>query len=324
MKTINDFLEANGYPMLDRPLEKSTMKVKEFDSVKWGKHKPYPCIGMEKIDGVNCMCLIINQKAMMFTREGKRMKNVLHLEAFINYKAGVYGVDCMVLNFELFNRELALTELSGIVNPNRVNALDPEVESKFRNSTEMMLFDCFTLDEFIDGEGYLPFHQRLIDCVTLADYLGMHVPQYTTLHDEEESEVFFKFITSNPKAEGTVQCLPNFPWVAGYKNHAKTKKVRGYDIDLEVVDVIEGKGKRAGTMAKLRVFWRAYGKPDGTPTWLDVDGRFTDEFRAECWANPESIIGSIVHVHGLKVDSKGAIRLPKIHSVRIDKEVADI
>jgi len=154
---------------------------------------------------------------------------------------------------------------------------------------------------------------------------GMKVtlPANIIAQDEAQAVGFFNAIVETG-GEGTVQALPDMPWKAGYKNHAKTKRVRGVDYDLEVVAIEEGKGKRAGMAGRVIVLWRSGGIASNARKRLAVDGRFTDEQRIHMLQHPEEYIGKIVHVHALQIGSAGALRLPKIRSFRMDKFVADL
>lgn len=316
-------LEAFGLPPLERPLSKTTMKVKNFSDTKWSKKvHPLPCIAMEKMDGVSCVMININGTTLMFSREGKLLKNLTkYTELYSNM-----NLDCLrntVVTLEICNNELSLEQISGIVNPNRKEPLEDTIEEVWLSHTYLAAFDMVNLDHFIIGQDNYDFNGRLYDLSYIAEECNFVVPSYHYFEQEEEVQQFFKFVTDNG-GEGIVRCLPNSHWIAGYKNHAKTKQVRGIDFDLEVIDVEEGLGKRANMVANLVVRWRSGGDLLSPPERLSVDGRFTDTTRIEWWNTPSLIIGKIVHVHALQMGSKGSLRLPKVQAVRIDKHEADL
>jgi len=319
---FNDFLVSVGMSPLTRDLEKKfTMLVKNFDDTSWGKVNPYPCIIMEKMDGVCTLAVNVFGKWHLFSRTGRKLQNVAHLERLLEAK-GV-GRNC-VLSVELCNDDLSLEQISGIVNPNRVEPVEPELQKLWVDGAYMAAFDVVGLDSFLEGKSFLRFDVRL--CF-VKDFVKRGLPCVVPIHDtiesESEADEFFNRVVAKG-GEGVVQCLPDAPWKAGNKNREKTKKVRGVDFDLEVIDVVEGKGKRANTMGKLVVRFRAFGVPTGKVEHLPVDGRFDDATRAKYWADPSLILGKIVHVHALQIGSKGSLRLAKVRSVRIDKHEADL
>lgn len=319
---FNDFLVSVGMSPLVRDLEKKfTMLVKNFDDTSWGKVSPYPCIIMEKMDGVCTLAVNVFGKWNLFSRTGRKLQNVAHLERLL--EAQDVGRNCVV-SVELCNDALSLEQISGIVNPNRVEPVEPELQKLWIDGAYMAAFDLVTLDEFIKGTSKKAFESRLAELLVLK-HMGVPcaVPIFDTIESESEADEFFNRVVAKG-GEGVVQCLPDAPWKAGNKNREKTKKVRGVDFDLEVIDVVEGKGKRANTMGKLVVRFRAFGVPTGKIEHLPVDGRFDDATRAKYWADPSLIIGKIVHVHALQIGSKGSLRLAKVRSVRIDKHEADL
>lgn len=320
--TVNDFLTKHGYPVLERDLEKkTTMLVKNFDDTKWGKkHAPYPCICMEKLDGVCALAININGNVELYSRTGRKLKNVGHLEVLLEYTMPENYVVCV----EVCHPSLSLEQISGIVNPNRTEPLEEELDQTWLMDAYMGAFDMITLLEFLDGESHTTFQVRLKELARYTRH-GMKVtlPANIIAQDEEQAVGFFNAIVETG-GEGTVQALPDMPWKAGYKNHAKTKRVRGVDYDLEVVAIEEGKGKRAGMAGRVIVLWRSGGIASNARKRLAVDGRFTDEQRIHMLQHPEEYIGKIVHVHALQIGSAGALRLPKIRSFRMDKFVADL
>lgn len=321
---FNEYLISKGMSPLTRDLEKKfTMLVKNFDDTSWGKVNPYPCITMEKMDGVCTLAVNLFGEWTLWSRTGRKLTNVVHLERLLEAKDIGRNI---VVSVELCHDGLSLEQISGIVNPNRVEALEPELAKQWTDGAYMAAFDMVTLCEFIKGRSDMSFFDRLSTLemhIRRPEGLPCVVPSYHHTISEASADAFFDYVVGKG-GEGTVQCLSEAPWIAGNKNHEKTKKVRGVDFDLEVVDVVEGKGKRANTMAKVVVRWRKHGSVDGPIELLAVDGRFDDATRLKYWNEPSLIIGSIVHVHALQIGSKGSLRLAKVRTVRIDKTEGDL
>lgn len=292
--------------------EKASKKYKPDDKLLW----------QIKYDGVSCIIISVEGEVMLFSRTGKRFKNVglLELEATKLYKGSLDG---LVLFAELHNDELSLEELGGIVNPNRTKSADVNVLDLFLNS-RLACFDIVTKEEFING-------------VSSTSYLDRYSWLVNYLPASEDGTTMFrvfgdccKMSSAQTKAkslvyegqEGGVFKDPTAGWKAGSKDARSFKIVSGVDYDLQVLGVEEGKGKREDMVANLIVQWRKYGT--GEVVMLPVDGRFDDETRIQWWRNPSEIVGKIVHVHALCIGSKGSLRLAKVHQVRHDKDKPDI
>lgn len=324
-ENINDFLLDVLGIKLDRDIEdKLTMYVKNFDDTKWNKKKqPLPCYVMEKLDGVCCLAVNIRGRTLLFSRTGHKLKNVQHLEMYLSTKTRPDTVYMM----ELCHDDFSLEEISGFCNPNRVKPLTDNVLYSWLLDSYLGVYDIVSLVEFLAGISEANFRNRLAATkvhVSFLELTDLVIPRSIYASTEEEVENFFNQITGEG-GEGVVRCLPEGLWQAGYKNHDKTKKVRGVDFDLEILGVEVGtKGKHAGIMNKLIVRWRKYGKAENPAVNLPVDGRFDLEFRKRAAENPQELIGKIAHVHALQIGSAGSLRIGKVRAIRTDKFVADL
>lgn len=324
MKDFNDFLSSLGEPELARDLEKKfTMFVKNFDDTKWGKKIAFPSIVMEKFDGVCALLILINGKAKLFSRTGRTLSNVDHIAR--QFENVSHHIDNTVTMVEICHDGISLEQISGIVNPNRSNPVYDDLLTSWLDESYLAAYDQVLLNEFLAGKSPVPFKVRFQDLLDLIPLLKLPLqrPVWIEVQDESEMEDFFEGYV-NSGGEGIVIAQLDAPWVAGYKNHHKTKKVRGVDFDLEVLDVIEGTGKHKGMAGKLLVRWRKFGLLENKAVKLPVDGRFTEEERILMLENPTHYIGSIVHVHALQIGSAGSLRLAKVRSFRIDKDFADL
>lgn len=284
----------------------------------------YGCIfGQLKEDGVYCLAVIVDNNCRIYSRTGNRFTNVQAQEEKLSAWAKAQDFSGILIS-ELCNDSLSLEQLGGIVSSNRVKPLDSKQLDSLKDM-RMSYHDMLTLEEFIAGESKASYHVRLHK---LSHLKGLttgkdKVLQVEILRTIGACQDFADFLIAREE-EGAVFKDPRAGWLAGRKNEVATKLVSGYDTDLEVIGIETGKGKRANTVAKLVVRWRLYGKPDGNIVELPVDGRFNDEQRKEWFDDPSKIIGKIVHVHALKVGSKGSLRIAKVRAVRFDKTFADL
>lgn len=317
-----DFLDWAAKFAPNKPvpnMKKFTQLVKNHHEAKFKKVSPLPCIAMEKLDGLCGLVVCYAGEIEIFSRTGRIFQNTEHLKHMIKLNAPYY-TDYVVC-VEVCNDELSLEELGGIFNPDRVKPVDWEAEGM--NKFYLGCYDLLTYDEFVGGISFMPYRMRLSNLKRSAFARFMAVPAHIVAHDEGAIKAFYDDLMLN-SAEGLVRCLPEAPWTAGSKNEVKTKMVCGVDYDLEVLDIERGKAgtKREGMMTNAVVRWR--NTITGELTTIPVDGCFTDEQRITFHNDEDLIIGKIVHVHALKLGSKGSLRLPKVKAIRFDKMEADV
>lgn len=103
--------------VLNRRGSKFVQLVKHVDEVPESKIK-FPAYMQVKYDGVFCAFVVTDGDCGAYSRTGKRFTNMWKLEQyFADLADGVYIA-------EVINKHMSLEELSGCVNPNRVEELD--------------------------------------------------------------------------------------------------------------------------------------------------------------------------------------------------------
>jgi len=305
--------EFLGLPANHRSDDKVVHRVKNLSEVPESKLK-WPAIAQEKYDGVSAIVLHNGKEWGIFSRTGKRFTNC---EVLIKRLERLVPDGSQYVSFcELICPTISLEELSGAVNPNRVEPLSANLEAELIGEALLVCFDSVLIREFIAGK-----------CNESYEFRAKVSPIPKAMRYQVNSIEEFKELAANITkrgGEGAVLKQLDAPWIAGKKDYNYTKLVCGCDFDLEVVAIEEGRGKRKGMVANLILRWRMYGKPDGAVVAIPVDGRFDDTTRIDWWNNPSLIMNKIVHVHALQLGSKGLLRLAKVHEVRIDKTVADL
>ena len=325
-----------GLPVNHRPSGKVVQLVRNFDERLKQLEKHFAnggvVFGQVKYDGVYAMAVITfddnwEPDCSIFGRTGKKLSNVGRLESDFKEWAHYYSHPC-VLIFELVSEAMSLEQLSGIVNPNRVEPVDEERLNAFVQTAEVMLHDMLAIHDLSSGSASSIYHDRYQDliCSGINRYVRGDIVKCYELSCVHECREFAQ-IQIDAGHEGAVFKMPDAGWVAGRKNEVAIKIVRGVDYDLLVTGVEYGKvgTKRAGMINKLLVRWREFGDVFGKRVTLPVDlAGFTDADR-EAWAyDPDLIVGKIVHVHALSIGSKGSLRLPKVKAIRIDKDTPDL
>jgi len=289
-----------------RALDKVVQLVKNYDEVT-PKRVVYPLLGQIKYDGVFAMIVVKPDRTAIFGRTGKQLSLVEGIRAkYSSLKPGVYiGELCLPGK--------SLEVLSGIVNPNRNNLLDPTRMSYWVQNREMHFHDFLTTEEFIIGQSDNSYSSRRRDLIAA----GLPCIHTVDLHSVTDAEVFAKACIDSGH-EGIV-IKSDTDWVAGHKGWRSMKKVRQISYDLLCIGTEEGAGKYAGKVANLLFRWRngdvikaMLGK---NYTHMDAEVMFSDP-----GYSPE---GHVYRVYGLQDSSKGKIRLPKVGELRVDKATPD-
>lgn len=116
--------------------------------------------------------------------------------------------------------------------------------------------------------------------------------------------------------EGIILKRVDAPYSPDKRNFDLMKIKEEVTLDLLVVDVAAGQGKYSDVVGVLIV-------QDKLGNRHSISG-MTDENRAEWRMNKQSIIGSVVEVKAMKINTDGSLREPRFKAIRYDKTVQDI
>ena len=318
--------------------KKTTQLVKHFDEVPESRKKGKRFGLQLKKDGVCAITVILNGKAIIFSRTSKKFTStsyICHHISSMKLRDGVYFGE---LTCDLHYASLEV--LSGIVNPNRVKALNV-TQDYISNNLTMNFFDMISIESFIEGASQTKFQTRynnLVervynpngnfrrtppDCVKVINMFAIEAP---------EIDGWLEIAVRN-KEEGIVIIDLDADWEAGHKGWRKMKKVRGCDYDLLCIGYEEGTGKYKGKVANLVFKWK-----DGKTIKCMLGKGWTHQMAEEmfhCCLREESLgrnqgikqsdpVGKIFQVYALEESSQGKLRLPKVGEQRHDKGEADV
>lgn len=281
----------------------------------------YPTYGQVKRDGVFCMLIVpTGGIPMIFGRTGKLLTNTQALATNLGcmLSSGVYFGELQTLCIA------SLEELSGVVNPERVNALDWKGQ-QIADELYIDFFDMLTIPTFIAGKAettYLNRHAALVRRMSDVVALGLsNVLDNTPLLSEEEVIAFADKHISEDR-EGAVFKLDK-DWMAGHKGYRQTKIVRGISHDLLCIGWEEGKGKYEGKVANLIFKWK-----DSKTIKAMLGKGWTHELAEQMYHDIRlggglNVIGRIFEVTALQPSSKGKLRLVKCGELRHDKVTPD-
>lgn len=211
----------------------------------------------------------------------------------------------------------SLEQLSGLLNPNRVQAWE---DSMCASEWQMHLHDWVQLDADKDVRSYVTRYTELCTYF-LCTVENALVLCSTFLESTEHAwEVFNTFVAQN--AEGIVVKNPNGTYQMGTRSKQQLKLVREHTEDVRIISVEYGKGKRSQQLARFEC--QSLDNPD-VRFWADLGAGYDDSFRNDLTAAyeavPESVVGTVWVVKGLQRSSTGkAVRLPKLQYRRFDKD----
>lgn len=295
--------------------------VKHKDDVPVGK-RSYPVWGEIKYDGVFCAVVMGSFMPVAISRTGKEFFSAINAKVL-----PLVPPDTEVLQViigELVCTGISLEELSGLVNPNRVNDWTPE-QHEMLKGIDFFVHDVLTFSEVYDGYSRVKQSDRR----KRVEALHPRVARATgmMIHDLVEENIFFNEAMAH-NCEGIVLKNPNAGYESGHKGWRAMKRVRDLHVDLKCLAVETGKGKRTGQIARLQFMYK------GKTFWADLGAGWTDAKRIELTYQHDlgvrsnqwhlSPVGQIFHLSALQDSSKGVLRLPKVNEMRIDKDVEDV
>ena len=242
-----------------------------------------------KLDGVRCIT-VVNYEArtvVQYTRNGKVLENFSHI------------TDSLLTHIDDLGRSYVL---DGEVVSDSFQTLMKQVHRKDdvqSGDARLMLFDMIPLVEFKEGKSTLGQRRRsnlLRSFKPTFDKCGNIdvIPQIEVNLDEMVGEVQFR--AYNKEAieagfEGIMIKDPNAMYEC--KRSASWLKMKPFiEVSLTVTAVEEGTGKNEGKLGALI----CEGEDDGKVIQVNVGSGFTDDQRAEYWADKDTMLGQIVEV----------------------------
>lgn len=284
----------------------------------------FPCYAQIKRDGIFAAVCVYQGQVAIFGRTGKKLMNVEKLEE--RYLSRGFPVGVYFGELQSMALDISLEILSGVVNPNRVEALD-YLGEQIKEELYIDFFDMMTVQGFIDGKASTTFVKRweALKRRLGQPLAGLHdaILPIHPCHNEDEVEAFNDEQVALGR-EGSV-LKQDADWEAGHKGWRQTKLVRMVQFDLTCVGHEEGKGKCKGMVAKLIFKWK------GGKTMKAGCGKgWTHELLTQMFHDIKhggslNVIGKLFAVKGLQESSKGGgLRLPKFGELRHDKEEPDV
>ena len=252
------------------------------DGAKHPKKITGNCLVEYKYDGVRVIAIVKNNKATLYSRNGKIFNNFPHIEEALS------------------KSEYNNLVLDGEVMSDDFQALMKQVYRKSGAETDdayLALFDILPLKEFNNGKSKLntldrkkqldQLSQTFESCIKLVDYAILN------FDDEKDNQ---KFSIMNKEAldkgyEG-LMIKPSENYYESKRSHAWLKIKPFIEVTLKIVSIQEGTGKHSGKLGAFQV----EGTDDGKFFSLSVGSGLTDDDRDKFWKSKEKLIGMLVEI----------------------------
>lgn len=228
LKKIKSGYELKISDIDDKKLYPMALQV--YD--KYKKYIDYPCYIQPKLDGIRLTAKIENENVILLSR---RLNNIIGFD-FIEHEIKLLLEDepNIILDGELYNHNLSLQDISGIVR-------SENQDNKEKFQLQFYIFDC------IDLNNNLTFEERYFKLKELFKHKRF---KYLVLLDtikinnEKESNNYFKQFVDE-KFEGIIYKNSNAKYE--YSNYKEIrskqflKRKKGYDDEYKIVDFTTGK-----------------------------------------------------------------------------------
>ena len=269
------------------------------------------CLVEFKYDGVRVIAIVKNNKATLYSRNGKIFNNFPHIEEALS------------------KSEYNNLVLDGEVMSDDFQALMKQVYRKSGAETHdayLALFDILPLKEFNNGKSKLntldrkkqldQLSQTFENCIKLVDYAILN------FDDEKDNQKFSKMNKEAlDKGYEGLMIKPSENYYESKRSHAWLKIKPFIEVTLKIVSIQEGTGKHSGKLGAFQV----EGTDDGKFFSLSVGSGLTDDDRDKFWKSKEKLIGMLVEIRADAITQSiegehYSLRFPRFKSFRGFKE----
>lgn len=263
-----------------------------------------------KYDGIHAIIDTTNRCA--FTREHTALPSIQHV---VDYLSDAVGTG-LVFQGEVWLPNTPFKDISGAA---RRQSLQPQLS--------VVLYDMHPASCFYQGHTPQSYASRrgglLLELAKVSGYGHIRVGDSFSADEAPIGgwQVLAQEYVRRGGYDGLILRDRNAPWAAGLARNGELIKVKpSVTLDLRCNGVIQGEGKHAGKLGAISVSFNGVNSCVGTG--------FSDPERSEFWEGATTglgprIIGQIVEVEAMCVNTNGTLREPRFKAVRWDKSKAD-
>ena len=309
-KTVNKAIGEDVIPVFECMLAN---KYFEHDAVVDGQEFAIT----EKLDGIRCIAVVrLDAPVVLYTRQGQQIEGLVEVEEDLTKLRNAVQ-EPFVLDGELLvcNRSL-IPSKEQYKQTSKIVRRDGE-----KHNIQYNVFDMLTLREFKDrhcSRSYIVRRNKLDKAINQTS-LHMISALPILYQGKEKSKIIEHLeLQRSQSHEGVMINLCDKPYEFKRTNNLLKVKVMN-DCDLEIIGVVEGTGKFAGTLGSILVEYKG--------NTVGVGSGLSDDMRDSIWNNPDAYIGRIATIQYFEEtndsDGKLSIRFPVFKEIReAGKEVS--
>ena len=257
-----------------------------------------------KLDGIRCIAIKKHGKVSLLSRQGQKIQQANQIEQEIKnlpLDNFVFDGELLVSNYKKLNSKTAYKLTTKIVRKDGI-----------KEGISLIVFDFISLKEWESKKSTKPYCERqkqFRQLIRNCQFLNS-VPRFYVGEDKRKIGELLEKVKQYHQ-EGLMLNIFDAPYIfTRTKNLLKVKLMQ--DVDLKVIEVVEGQGKYKGTTGALIVDYK------GNP--VRVGSGLSEENRNEFWSAPSKIIGRVIQVQYFEEteDSTGkkSLRFPVFKQVR--------
>lgn len=263
-----------------------------------------------KYDGIHAIINTTERRAI--TREGTPLPSIQHV---VDYLSNAVGTG-LVFQGEVWLPNTPFKDISGAA---RRQSLQPQLS--------VVLYDMHPASCFYQGHTPQSYASRrgglLLELAKVSGYGHIRVGDSFSADEAPIGgwQAVAHWYVRRGGYDGLILRDTRSPWVAGTARNGELIKIKpSVTLDLRCNGVIQGEGKHAGKLGAISVSFNGVNSCVGTG--------FSDSERSEFWEGATTglgprIIGQIVEVEAMCVNTNGTLREPRFKAVRWDKSKAD-
>lgn len=261
----------------------------------------YPMYLQPKYDGFRCV--FYNGK--LYTRSGLPFPNV-NLTTHFNK---LFETSENVLDGELYMHGKPFNEVSKIL-----NAEDRSIPTDMK----FYIYDCIPIKDWEAQKTNMTYTDRLkllrIVVANISDRKKIIDTPTDKINSAQEAvELYKKYLKDGYEGCMLKAVEGKYQWKRVTLKSGEMIKMKPFvSDDLEILDVVEGEGKYAGTLGSIIV-------AIDSNTTCNVGSGFDDATRKEIWGNKSKFIGKVAEISYFEKTEDGSLRFPIFKRMRPDK-----
>lgn len=268
----------------------------------------------EKIDGGRIIAIKDNGLVSFYTRAGQRYEGLIDLEKEMleTYPDGI-----------VIDGEITILNNKGVKSKDAYKAAMKVCRKDGpKTGLKMICFDAMHIDEWKAQKSEHDYIERrmLLDGLSSAHphtYFEVLPILYKGTDTSKITELLDEMVAQGSEGIMVNLCDAKYEFK---RTNALLKCKKFSDADLEIIGFEEGTGRLTGTLGAIHVRYKG-------GNVVKVGSGFTDEMRAEIWADTSKYLGQICTVKYFEEttnkDNGISLRFPTFVSIRTDKFEAD-